>query len=59
MYVVVKIVDFIVVGLEFFKVVLIRFNLLLVVVMKGVGVVEFMVWSWLVMIVLWYLIVMV
>lgn len=59
MYVVVKIVDFIVVGLEFFKVVLIRFNLLLVVVMKGVGVVEFMVWSWLEMIVLWYLIVMV
>ena len=38
-----------------FKVVLTRFYLLPAAVTKGVGVVELMVWSWLVMTVLWHL----
>lgn len=50
-----KIADLIVVGLELFKVVLTRFNSLPAAVTKGVGVVELMVWSWLVMTVLWHL----
>ena len=55
MHVAAKIADLIVVGLELFKVVLTRFNSLPAVVTKGVGVVELMVWSWLVMTVLWHL----
>lgn len=54
MHVAAKIADLIVVGLELFKVVLTRFNSLPAVT-KGVGVVELMVWSWLVMTVLWHL----
>ena len=55
MHVAAKIADLIVVGLELFKVVLTRFYLLPAAVTKGVGVVELMVWSWLVMTVLWQL----
>lgn len=55
MHVAAKIADLIVVGLELFKVVLTRFNLLPAAVTKGVGVVELVVWSWLVMTVLWHL----
>lgn len=55
MHVAAKIADLIVVGLELFRVVLTRFNLLPAAVTKGVGVVELMVWSWLVMTVLWHL----
>ena len=55
MHVAAKIADLIVVGLELFKVVLTRFYLLPAAVTKGVGVVELMVWSWLVMTVLWHL----
>lgn len=47
-----KIADLIVVGVELFKVVLTRFYLLPAAVTKGVGVVELMVWGWLVMTVL-------
>lgn len=54
-HVVAKIADLIVVGLELFKVVLTRFNSLPAAVTKGVGVVELMVWSWLVMTVLLHL----
>lgn len=52
MHVTAKIADLIVVGLELFRVVLTRFNLLPAAVTKGVGVVELMVWGWLVMTVL-------
>ena len=55
MHVASKIADLIVVGVELFKVVLTRFNSLPAAVTKGVGVVELMVWSWLVMTVLWHL----
>ena len=55
MHVAAKIADLIVVSLELFKVVLTRFNSLPAAVTKGVGVVELMVWSWLVMTVLWHL----
>ena len=55
MHVTAKIADLIVVGVELFKVVLTRFYLLPAAVTKGVGVVELMVWSWLVMTVLWQL----
>ena len=55
MHVTAKIADLIVVGLELFKVVLTRFYLLPAAVTKGVGVVELMVWGWLVMTVLWHL----
>lgn len=55
MHVAAKIADLIVVGLELFRVVLTRFNLLPAAVTKGVGVVELVVWSWLVMTVLWHL----
>ena len=55
MHVAAKIADLIVVGVELFKVVLTRFYLLPAAVTKGVGVVELMVWSWLVMTVLWHL----
>ena len=55
MHVAAKIADLIVVGLKLFKVVLTRFNSLPAAVTKGVGVVELMVWSWLVMTVLWHL----
>lgn len=52
MHVTAKIADLIVVGVELFKVVLTRFYLLPAAVTKGVGVVELMVWGWLVMTVL-------